>query len=108
MTLKIRIVSLWVGLGLMACTVIHAQDEAATTADWPQWGLTSLHNSSTQALGQTPEVKLAHFTYDPFVSHEKAEEAGHLLAHYQVPLIDGESVFLEYKTGKYVACDPPG
>jgi hypothetical protein len=108
MTLKIRIVCLCVGLGLIAWTVTRAQDEAAPIADWPQWGRTSLHNSSTQAPGQSPEVKLAHFTYDPFVSEEKAEESAHLLAHYQVPLVDGDSVFLEYKTGKYVSCDPPG
>ena len=106
--MKIRIVVLCVGLGVIAWTVTRAQDETASTADWAQWGRTSLHNSSTQAVGQNPKVKLARFTYDPFVSQEKAEESGHLLAHYQVPLVDGDSVFLEYKTGKYVSCDPPG
>jgi hypothetical protein len=108
MNLKIRVVVLCIGLGMIASTIALAQEQAAPITDWPQWGRTSSHNSSTQAVGQSPEAKLAHFVYDPFVAQEKAEEAGHLLAHYQVPLVDGNSVLLEYKTGKYVSCDPPG
>jgi hypothetical protein len=42
------------------------------------------------------------------VAQEKAETFGELLAHYQVPLIHGNSVFVEFKTGKYVSCNPPG
>jgi hypothetical protein len=76
--------------------------------DWPQWARTSMHNSSTDAFGQTPTTKIADITYDPFVSQEKAETSNELLAHYQVPLVDGNSVFMEFKTGKYVSCNPPG
>jgi hypothetical protein len=71
-------------------------------------GATSLHANPTRALGQSPKIKLAELTYDPFVSQEKPEASRELLAHYQVPLVDGNSVFLEYKTGKYVSCNPPG
>jgi hypothetical protein len=108
MTSKIRILELCLGLVTASWIVALAQDAPSPSADWPQWAHTSLHNGSTQAVGQSPKAKLAHFVYDPFASKEKAEEAGKLLAHYQVPLVDGNSVFLEYKTGKYVSCSPPG
>src|ERR1700678_4060806 len=107
MTAKIRIVALCVGFGAIAWTLISAQDAGSTIPDWPQWGRTSLHDSSTQAVGQAPKVKLADLIYDPFVKKEKAETSGELLAHYQVPLVDGNAVFLEIKTGKYVSCDTP-
>jgi hypothetical protein len=109
MTSKIPLFALYVGLAVIAWTFIHAADDPAkSAADWPQWARTSLHTSSTHAVGQSPKAKLADLTYDPFVSQEKAETSGELLAHYQVPLVDGNSVFPEYKTGKYVSCDPPG
>jgi hypothetical protein len=86
----------------------HEVYPARPIVDWPQWARTSLHSSATQASGQSPNLKLADIAYDPFVSQEKAEALGELLAHYQVPLLDGNSVFLEYKTEKYVSCNPPG
>jgi outer membrane protein assembly factor BamB len=102
-------------LSLCACMMIVAWRalsvapvRAADIPDWSQWGGTSLHTSSTSAVGQTPSVQLASLTYDPFVSQEQAEEHGVLLAHYQVPLIDGNQIFLEYKTGTYVSCNPAG
>jgi hypothetical protein len=109
MTSKIPLFALFVGLAVIAGAFIHAADDPAKSIDdWPQWARTSLHASSTRALGQSPKTKLAELTYDPFVSQEKAEASGELLAHYQVPLVDGNSVFLEYKAGKYVSCNPPG
>jgi hypothetical protein len=30
------------------------------------------------------------------------------LMHYQVPLINGPNVFMEFKSGMYVSCNPPG
>jgi hypothetical protein len=107
MTRKILVLSLCIGLMLVAGGVIHAVDIVASS-DWPQWGRTALHTSSAPVTGQSPEVQLANITYDPFVAQEKAEENGELLAHYQVPLVDGGMVFMEFKTGTYVSCDPPG
>jgi hypothetical protein len=96
-------------LALIAWSALHAAGSPASAVpDWAQWGHTSLHNSATSAIGQSPTAKLADIIFDPFVSKEKAESGGELLAHYQVPLVDGNSVFLEVKTGKYVSCDPPG
>jgi hypothetical protein len=108
MTSKVPLYTLWIGFVVIAWTAIHAAGDPSKSADWPQWARTSLHTSSTQAVGQNPKTKLADITYDPFVTQEKAETFGELLAHYQVPLVDVNSVFLEYKTGKYVSCDPPG
>jgi hypothetical protein len=44
---------------------------------------------------------LASLVYDPLVPQEKAANQGQLLAHYPVPLIDGPSIFMEFKTGTY-------
>jgi len=82
--------------------------EAQAPADWPQWGRTAQHSGFTPAVGQSPTTQLADVTFDPFVTQEQAESGGDLLAHYQAPLVDGSSVFTEFKTGMYVSCQPPG
>jgi hypothetical protein len=98
--------------GLLVCAAwrathvaeVHAQTKPA----WPQWARTPQHTGSTHAVGQSPNAQLADIIFDPFVSQEQAEEYGELLSHYQVPLVDGDRVFLEIKTGTYVSCNPPG
>ena len=82
--------------------------EAQAPADWPQWGRTAQHSGFSPAVGQSPNNQLADITFDPFVTQEQAESGGDLLAHYQAPLVDGSNVFIEYKTGTYVSCQPPG
>jgi hypothetical protein len=81
---------------------------ADSGANWLQWGRTPQHNGASSAVGIIPGTQLANILYDPFVAQAKAESKGELLAHYQVPLIDGNMVFLEYKTGTYTSCNPPG
>jgi len=93
---------------LIAWSMLHAGNVAASIPDWPEWGRTYLHTSATGAIGQSPDAALAHAIYDPFVAQEKAESGGELLAHYQVPLVNGNMVFMEFKTGEYISCDPPG
>jgi hypothetical protein len=39
--------------------------------------------------------------FDPLVADELAANFGELTGHYQVPLIDGSSVFMEFKSGTY-------
>ena len=58
--------------------------------------------------GQPLGLKLADIVYDRFVAEEKAEAFGDLTVHYQVPLVDGESFYMELKTGTYPACTPNG
>lgn len=104
---KILVLGLSVALMVVAWSALHAAGIDANPV-WPQWARMSLHNSSVQVVGQSPQSQLANITYDPFVAQEKAEESGELLVHYQVPLVDGPLVFMENKTGTYISCDPPG
>jgi hypothetical protein len=96
------------GLMLGVSVAVLAVGSVSRFPDWPQWGRSSLHANATDAQGQVPQAQLAHAVYDPFTAKEKAEAGGDLLVHYQVPLVDNSLVFMEFKTGKYISCDPPG
>jgi outer membrane protein assembly factor BamB len=78
----------------------------ATT--WSQWGLNAQHHSFVDAAGQSLDQILASTVYDPFVAQEQADTGGELLAHYQVPLLRGSDVFMEFKTGTYTPISPDG
>jgi hypothetical protein len=75
---------------------------------WPQWGQNPQHSGFIPVLGQSPTQKLANMVYDPFVAKEQAENSGELLAHYQAPLTKDQDVFMEFISGTYVSCNPPG
>ncbi len=81
---------------------------AAGARDWPQWGSNPAHQGASAAVGQPLVSVLADIVYDPFVELEKAESGEDLLVHYAVPLLDATSVYLVFKSGTYVPCDPPG
>jgi len=72
--------------------------------DWPQWALNPQH---TEFLGHTTaqplNKNLVNIIYDFNVAQEEADpnNQGSLLVHYQVPLIDGNDVFIESKDGTY-------
>ena len=85
-----------------------AAARAADARDWPQWGGNPAHQGSSAAAGQPPVSLLADVVYDPFVGLEEAESNGNLLVHYAVPLLDATGVYLAFKSGTYVSCDPPG
>src|SRR5215831_2399150 len=68
---------------------------------WPQWALNARHTGQVSVAGQPLNTILASLVYDPLVSAEMAANSGDLLAHYQVPLISGSSVFMEFKSGTY-------
>jgi hypothetical protein len=55
--------------------------------------------------GQPAAKILAQAVYDPFTAQENAQSicGGGLCIHYQVPLIAGDDVFLEFKTGTYTS-----
>ena len=90
------------GAGCLSASLVLFAD------GWPQWGQNPQHSGSVAVVAQNPSQKLASMVYDPFVAQEQAENAGELLAHYQAPLTDGQDVFMEFISGKYVSCDPPG
>ena len=75
---------------------------------WLQWGQNPQHSGSIAVQGQSPNEALAKITYDPFVSQEQGENGGEALAHYQAPLTNGQDVFMEFISGTYVSCNPPG
>ena len=76
--------------------------------NWPQWGQNPQHQGFVQTLGQTATSVLADTVYDPFTAAEERDTGGDLLVHYQVPLVDGDDVFMEFKGGTFIECDPPG
>ena len=72
--------------------------------DWPQWGLNPQHTLfDSNTVGQPINKIETSFVYDFNVLAEKADpnNAGGLLVHYQVPLIDGNDVYIESKDGTY-------
>jgi hypothetical protein len=68
---------------------------------WPQWALNPQHTSQVSVAGQSMNRILASVVYDPLAPDEMAANGGELLAHYQVPLLDANSVFMEFKQGTY-------
>ncbi len=79
----------------------------AAAQDWGQWGRNAQHTNTTSAIGQTATHILQDIVYDPNVPAEKADpiSAGELLVHYQVPLVDGDNVYMEFKGGTFTTVD---
>jgi outer membrane protein assembly factor BamB len=72
--------------------------------DWPQWGRTPQHTGVVNVSGQKVRQILDDIVYDPFVDAEKAVFGdGDLHVHYQVPLTDGDDVYMEFKSGVYTS-----
>lgn len=68
---------------------------------WPQWARDAQHTGQVSVAGQPLNRILASVVFDPLVADEMAANGNDLLVHYQVPLIDGTSVFMEFKKGTY-------
>ena len=73
---------------------------AVSTSAWTEWGQNDAHTSSVPNAGQRLDSILADIVYDPLVPDETAA-TGDLLVHYQVPLVDGNDVFMEFKGGLF-------
>jgi hypothetical protein len=72
--------------------------------DWAQWGLNSQHTLFDGGVaGQPLNQNAVILQYDFNIAAEKADPnaAGTLLVHYQVPLVDGNDVYVESKDGTY-------
>jgi hypothetical protein len=78
-------------------TTVFAQDGM----NWPQWGQNPQHTGTINVVGQDLGEKLADIIYDPLVPEEQAANNGELLVHYQVPIVDGQDVFMAFKSGDY-------
>ncbi|HEX4459287.1 MAG TPA: hypothetical protein VIA18_15015, partial [Polyangia bacterium] len=74
---------------------------------WPQWAQNSTHTGQSCGDPIVPTHTLDDVTYDPFADAIAADNFG-IIVHYQVPLVVGDDLYMEVKTGNYIACDPPG
>lgn len=80
----------------------------AQSNGWPQWAQNAQHTGMISVNGQLPSHQLARIIYDPFVAQEQAEQGGELVVHYQAPLVQGNNVYMEFKTGQWIPCNPSG
>jgi hypothetical protein len=87
----------------MAALVVFLSLNAGAQ-DWPQWALNPQHTEFLNStVGQPLGQNVVNIVYDFNTDAEKADPnaGGTLLVHYQVPLIDGNDVFIESKDGTY-------
>src|SRR5689334_7627955 len=84
--------------------VLTALVTTALGQEWPQWGRDPQHSSQINVAGQNLNRNLADVIYDSTVPGEISVAnqlfgEADLLVHYQVPLIDGNDVYMEFKSG---------
>src|SRR5258707_2792615 len=90
-------------LSLLAAMIVFVPANVSAQ-DWPQCALNPQHTEFlSKATGQPVNQSLVNIIYDFNTAGEKADPnaAGGLDIHYQVPLIDGNDVFIESKDGAY-------
>jgi len=83
---------------------LNAQAQAIKSSQftWSQWGLNSQHTLFTDNItGQFLGQNLVNLVSDFNVDAEKAAGGGDLFAHYQVPLVDGNDVYIASKDGTF-------
>lgn len=96
--------SIGAGAGI-AVVLTLAPAGAASPAGWPQWGQNPQHQGFVNVVGQNLTRSLTNIQFDPNVPAEQAASGGDLLAHYQAPLVDGQNVFMEFKSGPFTDPD---
>ncbi len=98
-------------LFVIAAGAAFATDEVSQQQGWPQWGQSAQHTSSVDNAAQpsTSGARAAHIlaavVYDPFTAQEQSDplSGGGVLVHYPTPLVEGGSIFMEFKTGTYTS-----
>ncbi|HTS81787.1 MAG TPA: hypothetical protein VMH40_14395 [Myxococcaceae bacterium] len=76
--------------------------------DWAQWGQNWAHTGQACVPAQGFANALGSVVFDPFVPQETAESGGDLYAHFGSPIVVGDDLYMEVKSGTYVSCQPPG
>jgi hypothetical protein len=94
-TLEQQVRSIAISIAILAAPLV------ALAQFWPQWALDPQHTGQVTVAGQPLNRIQASIVYDPLVPAEMAATGNDLSVHYQVPLIDGSSVFMEFKSGTY-------
>lgn len=97
---RVGISTLFVAMCGASLVLMTASAQAPSPA-WPQWAQNPQHTGFLNVSGQNLNQILADVIYDEVVPQETAANDGDLLVHYQVPLVDGNDVFMESKTGNY-------
>ena len=95
MPISFRNLGLWIVTAVLLASAAYAQ------VWWPQWALNPQHTGQVSVAGQPMNNILASLVYDPLVPAELAANQGNLLVHYQVPLIDSTTIYMEFKSGTY-------
>src|SRR5215467_14421760 len=88
----------------VVATMIVQLPKTLRAQDWPQWALNPQHTEFlSHTTAQPLNKNLVNIVYDFNVAQEMADPntQNGLLVHYQVPLIDGNDVFIESKDGTY-------
>jgi len=94
---------LWSCLFLLTALIVF-QPVNLHGQNWPQWALNPQHTLFDGGVAGQPLSRIrASFVYDFNVAAEKADPNTFdgLDIHYQVPLTDGNDVFIESKDGTY-------
>jgi hypothetical protein len=84
----------------IATALLVCAAASAAFAAWPQFGRDPQHTGSTPVTAQSLGKVLAQIVMDPFVSDE-ISPGGSLFVHYAAPLIDGNELFVELKSGSF-------
>ena len=69
---------------------------------WYQWGRDAGHGGAVLAAGQPLDAVVQDLVVDPNAA-AIVQQYGDLFAHYQVPLVEGTSVYAEVKDGPFTA-----
>ena len=96
-------------LVVLCCGLVVSQAQTLLTAPatpnfWPQWAQNAQHTDFLNTtVGQPLNQNAVNLVYDFNIDAEKNDPnaAGGLDVHYQVPLVDGNDVFVESKDGTY-------
>jgi hypothetical protein len=75
----------------------HLEQEGRT---WYQWGRDAQHSGRMLVVGQPLEAVRSDVVIDPNAD-DMVAQYGDLYAHYQVPLVEGRSVYSEVKGGAF-------
>ena len=89
---------------ILAVSIPTAFATTSMGQDWPQWGRDPQHTGQINVAGQSLNNNIANIIYDSTVPGEISAATqlfgeADLLVHYQVPLIDGTDVYMEFKSG---------
>ncbi len=96
-----RAVSLAVGAATAAAITLLPAAAEVDPVGWAQWGQNERHQGNVRTTGQDVVSVLADKVYDPFTAAEEDSTGGDLLVHYQVPLLEANDVYMEFKTGTF-------